>query len=256
MEQETALKITALTTGYADKKLACGISAELHGGELTVMLGVNGVGKSTLLRTITGFQPMISGDVLIGGRRLGDYSQLELSRQVGVVLTHRPALNDISVRELVAMGRTPHTGFWGRNSREDERTVDEAIDMVRIGSYSKRMVNTLSDGEFQKAMIAKAIAQQTPVMVLDEPTAFLDFPSKVELMQTLRRIARERGVAVLVSTHDVELALHFADKVWVLNKDSLLSGSPRDIALEGGLDIFFTSDSIVFDRETMSYRMK
>ena len=151
-------------------------------------------------------------------REISTLSDKELSRMIGVVLTEKPDVRNMTVRELVSLGRSPYTGFWGRYSKDDLRVVDESIALVGIEALSLRMVHTLSDGERQKVMIAKALAQQTPVIFLDEPTAFLDYPSKVEMLQLLRRISREAEKTIFLSTHDVELALQLADTIWLMTK--------------------------------------
>lgn len=194
MDGET-IQLKNLGIGYPTKHgvrtVAEGIDGTIRSGELTCLLGANGVGKSTLLRTLSAFQPKIKGNVFIEGREISDYSDKKLSKLIGVVLTEKPDVRNMRVRELVSLGRSPYTGFWGTYSKEDLRIVDEAISLVGIDSLSGRMVHTLSDGERQKVMIAKALAQQTPVIYLDEPTAFLDYPSKVEVLQLLRRISKE-----------------------------------------------------------------
>ena len=152
-------------------------------------MGANGVGKSTLLRTLSAFQPKLGGSIFIGDRELSDYSDRELSRLIGVVLTEKPSVQNMTVRELVGLGRSPYTDFWGRMTDDDHRIVSESLTQVGIGHLAERLVDTLSDGERQKAMIAQALAQQTPVIFLDEPTAFLDFPSKVDTMLLLRRMS-------------------------------------------------------------------
>lgn len=162
----------------------------------------------------------------------------------------------MTVRELVGMGRSPYTGFWGKLREEDERIVEEAIGLVNIGNLAGRMLHTLSDGERQKAMIAKALAQQTPVIFLDEPTAFLDFPSKVEMMQLLHRLTRETGKTIFLSTHDLELALQIADKVWLMDRNNgIATGTPEDLALQGQLSGFFERKGIAFDMETGLFRI-
>ena len=162
----------------------------------------------------------------------------------------------MSVRELVSLGRSPYTGFWGTYSKEDLQIVDEAIALVSIEDLSGRMVHTLSDGERQKVMIAKALAQQTPVIYLDEPTAFLDYPSKVEVLQLLRRISREAGKIIFLSTHDVELALQLADTIWLMTRgETMAIGSPQELAENGTLGRFIERDGIRFDRETLTIRI-
>lgn len=188
MNQET-IHIRKLTTGYPGKGgtkiVAKDIDATIRSGELTCLLGANGVGKSTLLRTLSAFQPAVGGEIEIMGKKLTDYTDKQLATVIGVVLTEKCSLRNMTVEELVGMGRSPYTGFWGNLSKEDKNTVNDTIELVRIEDLKYRMVHTLSDGERQKVMIAKALAQETPVIFLDEPTAFLDFPSKVEIMQLL-----------------------------------------------------------------------
>ena len=162
----------------------------------------------------------------------------------------------MTVRELVSLGRSPYTGFWGTYSKDDLQVVDEAIAMVGIEALSKRMVHTLSDGERQKVMIAKALAQQTPVIYLDEPTAFLDYPSKVEVLQLLSRISREADKIIFLSTHDVELALQMADTIWLMAKGEQMSiGSPKALAEQGALGRFIERDGIAFDPVTMAIKV-
>ena len=193
MRQDT-IHINDLSIGYRTKNdtklVASHIQARIYSGELTCLLGANGVGKSTLLRTLSAFQPKLGGEIAVLGRDMDSYSDKELSTTIGVVLTEKCDIRNMSVRELVEMGRSPYTGFWGRLDKEDKQVVEESIALVRIENLASRMVHTLSDGERQKVMIAKALAQETPVIFLDEPTAFLDFPSKVEIMQLLHARSR------------------------------------------------------------------
>ncbi|MBR3896479.1 MAG: ABC transporter ATP-binding protein [Bacteroidaceae bacterium] len=217
------IQLKDLTIGYSEKGarkkiIAQGICAMLYGGQLTCLLGKNGAGKSTLLRTLSAFIPPLGGDVLIEGKPLMGYTSTERARLIGVVLTERPELQHMTVHELAGMGRSPYTGFWGRLSREDNTLVGEALRMVGMDTMATRMVDTLSDGERQKVMIAKALSQQTPVIFLDEPTAFLDYPSKVDTMLLLRRLAHETGKIIFLSTHDVELAMQTADTLWLMRR--------------------------------------
>ena len=260
MDGET-IQLKNLGIGYSTKHgvrtVAEGIDGTIRSGELTCLLGANGVGKSTLLRTLSAFQPKIKGNVFIEGRELSDYSDKELSKLIGVVLTEKPDVRNMRVRELVSLGRSPYTGFWGTYSKEDLRIVDEAISLVGIDSLSGRMVHTLSDGERQKVMIAKALAQQTPVIYLDEPTAFLDYPSKVEVLQLLRRISKEAEKTIFLSTHDVELALQLADTVWLMTREGGMTiGTPLQLAQQGALGRFIEREGITFDPETLTIRVK
>lgn len=256
-----AIILRDLGIGYTTKHGVITVAEDINGTicsrELTCLLGANGVGKSTLLRTLSAFQPKIQGEIMIGGRDLSDWTDKELSRLIGVVLTEKPDVRNMTVRELVSLGRSPYTGFWGTYSKEDLQIVDEAISLVGIDLLSRRMVHTLSDGERQKVMIAKALAQQTPVIYLDEPTAFLDYPSKVEVLQLLRRIIREAGKTIFLSTHDVELALQLADVVWLMTRGERMAiGSPKTLAKQGDLGRFIEREGISFDPETLTIRVK
>lgn len=254
------IHIHDLSTGYRSKGhttvVARGIRASLRSGELTCLLGPNGAGKSTLLRTLSAFLPPIGGEIRLMGKPLEEYSERRLATVIGVVLTERCDINNMTAEALVGMGRSPYTGFWGRLQREDKERVDEAIEWVRIGHLRKRMVQTLSDGERQKVMIAKALAQETPIIFLDEPTAFLDYPSKVEIMQLLHRLSKQKEKTVFLSTHDLELALQIADQVWLMDKQKgVETGTPEDLALDGALERFFHHDGITFDREEGLFRI-
>ena len=258
MEKETII-LKGLSIGYRTKNgirsVAEGINAAIRQGELTCLLGANGVGKSTLLRTLSAFQPKLGGEIIIRSQEIDAFTDKELSQTIGVVLTEKPDIRNMTVRELVALGRSPYTGFWGTLHEEDWLVVDEAIDAVRIGSLRERMVHTLSDGERQKVMIAKALAQQTPVIFLDEPTAFLDFPSKVEMMQLLRRLAKEQQKTIFLSTHDFELTLQVADRLWLMEGSLLSVGTPRELAQSGALARYVERPGITFEPETLTVRV-
>ena len=276
MNNETVV-LNHLSIGYKTKQsvrtVASDISATIRRGELTCLLGENGVGKSTLLRTLSVFQPKLGGTILLQDRPLESYSDRELARTVGVVLTEKPDVQQMTVYDLVAMGRSPYTGFWGRLDHTDREVIGEAISQVGIESLRHRQVTTLSDGERQKVMIAKTLAQQTPVIYLDEPTAFLDYPSKVDMLLLLRRICRDAQKTVFLSTHDLELALQVADTVWLMsrkpddessertnekreNNVSLHIGNPRELAAQGVLSTFVErSGGVRFDATTMSVKV-
>ena len=218
------MKITLeqLSVGYKGfSPVVAGINVEIKSGELTCLIGPNGIGKSTLLKTLTGFLPKLGGRLLLDGRDIDLLSQRERAKYISIVLTYKTDVQNLSVAEMVGMGRMPYTGFWGKLNADDREIVAEAINMVGINHLKDRMVQTLSDGERQKVMIAKALAQQTPIILLDEPTSFLDFPSKVEMLQLLHRLAKETDKVVFLSTHDLELALHIADRLVELNKNGL-----------------------------------
>lgn len=252
MHQEKAIFMRDLTTGYKAKGrdivITSDINATLLTGEMTCLLGPNGAGKSTLIRTISGFQPPLSGEIFIMGKPLADYTSAELARTVGVVLTEKLMLRNLTVVELIGMGRSPYTGFWGKLGSEDRAIVEEAIQAVGIQSLRERIIQTLSDGERQKVMIAKALAQETPIIILDEPTAFIDFPGKIEMMNLLSRLAKEKNKAIILSTHDLELALLKADQIWLLNREhGLITGSASDLAVNGKMATFFPGIGEIFE---------
>ena len=254
------VRLENLSIGYTAKKnrkiVAAGINATLQSSQMTCLIGPNGVGKSTLLRTLSAFQPPIEGKVLIHGQDLSTLREKQLAKLIGVVLTARPDVQNMTVEELVGLGRSPYTGFWGTLSAEDDAIVADAIRLVGIGSLSDRLIQTLSDGERQKVMIAKTLAQQTPVIFLDEPTAFLDYPSKVEMMQTLHQLSRTADKTIFLSTHDLELALQIADTVWLMTMNGPLHiGTPRQLADQGMLSAFIEQKGIVFDKERLSVRV-
>ena len=237
MRREETIRIEGLSIGYQNrhgvKKVAEGITDSIHSGELTCLLGENGAGKSTLLRTLSGFLPPISGEITILGKPLQSYRESVLATVIGVVLTERTNLQNMTVTELVGMGRSPYTGFWGRLSAEDRAKVAAALNLVGIAALKDRLVQTLSDGERQKVMIAKALAQETPIIFLDEPTAFLDYPSKVEVLNLLGRLSREMGKTIFLSTHDLELALRVADRVWLMTKQGAVqAGLPGNLFID------------------------
>ena len=209
----TAITTNRLTVGYRGHRAVEDISLSLPCGRLVCLLGPNGAGKSPLLRTLCGFQPPIAGTVTISGNDITTMSAAEVARLVSVVLTDRPLTSSLTAAEMVGMGRAPYTGFWGRLSDDDRRLVSEAMQTVGIAPLATRRMGRLSDGERQKVMIAKALAQHTPVIVLDEPTAFLDYPSKVAVMKTLARLAHDEGKTILMSTHDLELAAQLGDEL-------------------------------------------
>jgi len=226
------LVLKDLVIGYdtraGQRRVTAPLSVKLPEGRLICLVGRNGVGKSTLLRSLSGLQPPLSGDVLLGGSSIASYSHKALARLVSVVTTRDVPVPSMTSWEVVALGRSPYTQFWGQLSPADKEIVDRSIDITGISPLASRRVGSLSDGERQKVMIAKAIAQETPVILLDEPTAFLDYPSKVSTLSLLSRLAREMGRTILVSTHDVEHALRLSDEVLLLQKEGLYKVLRRD----------------------------
>jgi len=233
-----AIELRCLAIGYGlgrDKSsVAEALSAQFEAGKLTCLLGNNGVGKSTLLRTIAGLQRPLGGSVTIdigsGRKNVAEMSRHELAMAEGVVLTDRPYAINLTVKELVAMGRTPHTGLLGRLSEADREAVNHAIEVTGIGGFAMKKVKNLSDGMLQKAMIAKTLAAQTPIILLDEPTAYLDFAAKADVMRLLWKLAHDENKTVLATTHDLQLALWYSDDVAVMSGDGVEVGSPHDMA--------------------------
>lgn len=261
MNDNISVTLNDLTIGYKNKQgtrvVAEHLTANIHQGCLTCLLGENGVGKSTLLKTLSAFQPQLGGSICIQGRELGQYTERELARTIGIVLTEKPDVQQMTAMELVEMGRAPYTGFWGRLNDDDRRACEEAMALIGIGHLKNRMIETLSDGERQKVMIAKTLAQQTPIIYLDEPTAFLDYPSKVDMLLLLSRISREAQKTVFLSTHDLELALQVADEIWLMtHADGIQIGTPQKLAQNGALTAFVErSPEIAFETETLSVRV-
>lgn len=258
MNSNSAICLRNLTTGYPGGKtphvVSSGLDAELRCGEVTCLLGSNGAGKSTLLSTVSGFLPPLGGEVLVHGRSIATLGARELSRLVGVVLTDRSMTADLTLRQVVELGRSPYTGFWGRLSGSDNAAVDEAIAMMGLEELAHRAVGTLSDGERQKTFIAKAIAQHTPVIILDEPTAFLDYPSKVEIMQLLGRLARSTGKTVFLSTHDLDMALQLCDNAWLLDRRlGLVTGTPAALGASGAIGAYFNRGGVSYDASTLHF---
>lgn len=255
----STIELQNLTIGYSEKgnskTVAGNINATLHSGCLTCLVGSNGIGKSTLLRTLSAFQPMLSGNIVVDGRPLSDFSDQELSHVIGIVLTGKPDVQNMTVEDIVGLGRSPYTGFWGTLDDDDKAVVEESMSLVGITHLRHRMIQTLSDGERQKMMIAKALAQQTPVIFLDEPTAFLDYPSKVEMLQLLRRLSHDTDKIIFLSTHDMELALQIADELWLMMPDGISVGTPAELAANGRLSAFINRPGITFDPQTLTIKI-
>ena len=255
------IQIENLTIGYVSgrekievQKNICGT---LSGGEFTCLLGPNGAGKTTLLRTLSGLQPALNGVFQIDHHDISSMSNSELSHYLSIVLTEKPSLSNMTVEQLIGLGRSPYTGFWGRLADKDRKAVVRAMEMTDTVPLSGRLVDSLSDGERQRVMIAKALAQETPAIFLDEPTAFLDYPSKAEMMILLRNLAHDKGLIILQSTHDVNMALAVADKIWLADKHhGFYIGTPRELADSGLLQKFFLRDGLIFDENMLEFRIK
>ena len=249
------IELQHLTVGYGEKAVLTDISQTLAAGQMVSLLGANGAGKSTLLRTLAGFQPPLAGKVLIDGCNLHSLSPAERSKAVSVVLTERVEVPYMKVEDLVGMGRSPYTGFFGRLDKEDRAIVAEAIGMVGIAHLAQRTVDTLSDGERQKALLAKALAQQTPIILLDEPTAFLDFHAKVSTLRLLLRLAHETNKTIFLSLHDVEMAIQLSDALWIVQDGEISTGTTASLTQSGTMGRFLQGEGITYDKEEKTLRI-
>lgn len=237
-----------------DQILYSDLSFNLFSGELTCLLGQNGAGKSTLLRTLAGMQSTLSGDILLENKKLSEYTDSDLAYKIGLVLTDKTSIGGFKVSQIVALGRYPYTGFWGKLNAYDKETVKSSMNDVGIYHKADSYMAELSDGERQKVMIAKALAQECPIVFLDEPTAFLDITSRIEIMNLLHNLSTINNKSVLLSTHDIELALLLADRLWLLSPHGgLKCGVTEDIVLDRSMECFLSKDNICFDIDSGSF---
>lgn len=248
------LQLRDLYIGYKEDDerhiVAQTLNASLPSGVLACLIGANGIGKSTLMRTMAAFQPPLRGEVLVEGVSVDLYTPKQLSERIGIVLTEKNIPADLTIEEVVGLGRSPYTNYWGTLTNTDLKIVDEAISLVGLEALRHRKIQQVSDGERQKTMIAKALAQQTSIILLDEPTAFLDYPSKIATMQLLRRLAHEQNKLILLSTHDLEIAFQTADTIWLLQKNGLQTGTLDELSDNGMISAFLDSDELYYEVET------
>lgn len=253
------LKAASIKIGYRFSKkdyqiVADDLSFTIKAGELTCLVGPNGVGKSTLLRSICGLQPLLAGEIWIYDKKLSEISQIDLAKQVAVVLTSSINVGALRAFDVVALGRHPYTNWSGRMSHNDDSAVMDALLKVDAVKLSDRQFNTLSDGERQKILIARALAQEPHILLLDEPTAYLDLSRRVMLMQMLRSLAHDWGKAILISTHDLDLAMQSSDVIWIMGEDgSMSSGAPEDLVLSGQFEKIFAQQGVKFDNKSGSF---
>ncbi|MDR2810638.1 MAG: ABC transporter ATP-binding protein [Tannerellaceae bacterium] len=251
--KQPVIQTSGLCIGYPGKGKKRNVVHEdmhlaLFPAQVTCLLGMNGTGKSTLLRTLCGLQPPLAGKILLNDKPLHTYSQLQLSLAIGVTLTEKTNAGGITVYELVSLGRHPYTGFFGRLKKRDRQVIEHSLQAVGIAHKAHRYVSELSDGERQKAMIAKTLAQECPVIILDEPTAFLDVAGRIETLILLRKLAGEQHKAILLSTHDIDQAIRMSDCLWLLQKDKpMQSGTPEDLMLNHTFESFFGKNNMAFD---------
>ena len=242
-----------LAIGYKEKYkketiLIPDFTIELHESELTALIGPNGAGKTTLLKTISGNLSPIAGEINLLEKNLKSYSSVELAKLISIVLTDRILDQHIKVFDVVATGRYPYTGFWAKLNQHDQSVINNSMEMVGVESFANRTFNTLSDGERQKVMIAKALAQNTPIILLDEPAAFLDYPSKIELIHLLQNLVKKHNKTILFSSHDLELVLRSADRLWlVASGKPIVTDIPEQLILDGIIEQYFNQTGLRFD---------
>ena len=260
IDRHEVLTTHQLTIGYAPPNQARivvseNINAALRSGEFVCLIGPNGAGKSTLMRTIAGMQPALDGQVRLMGEDSQQISARTLAQRLSIVLTDRTNPGLLTGYGLVALGRHPHTGWLGKLTKYDEEMVRWAVDAVGANHLASRMISELSDGERQKIMIARALAQDPALMILDEPTAFLDLPRRVEIMGLLKHLTRSTGRSILLSTHDLDLALRTADRIWLMSPGQpLQAGAPEDLVLNGTFEAAFRSEGVQFDPSSGSFK--
>lgn len=252
--QHLTIELRHLRTGYTERRRSVIISPDLslsiRPGEIVMLMGPNGSGKSTLMHTMAGLLPPLAGEVQLGEKPLSSLTMKEVARQLSLVLTERIPAGNMDVWEVVTIGRYPYTGFRGVLSTEDKRICEEALATCRLTELRERIFDTLSDGEKQRVMIARALAQETPLILLDEPTAHLDLPSRLEVTTMLRTLAHKLGKSILISTHELDLALGWADTIWLLDRSGAITAkAPEDLILDGDIERVFGDPRLRFDQE-------
>ncbi|NNK88188.1 MAG: ABC transporter ATP-binding protein [Flavobacteriaceae bacterium] len=255
-----AMQVKDLTIGYRkkseDNEIGTDINFQLWQGELIALVGPNGIGKSTLLRTLCDIQTRLNGSIEVGGRDIGTYSALELAQLISVVLTDPPATRALSVGEIVTLGRQPYTNWIGKLTEQDKSHIENAIETTEISNLVNRKAFELSDGQLQKVMIARALAQDTDIIILDEPTTHLDMHHKAHILSLLRSLARNSGKTILFSTHEIDLGIELCDKLIVMGSENTEINTADGHILNGNFDALFPSDLIEFDSSRRLFRIK
>jgi iron complex transport system ATP-binding protein len=243
-------------SGHAETQLLPPLNACANSSELIAVIGKNGIGKSTLLRTLNGLQKPLGGKILFEDKIIDDYSRTELALKVGYISTEIVKVTNMTVYDLVALGRYPHTNWIGRIESEDHEAVLDALRKTSMLAFSGKFISELSDGERQKAMIARILAQDTGIMIMDEPTAFLDVAGKYEIFHLMNQLSDSNDKTIIFSTHDLQMAISQSDKIWLILDDKLIEGAPEDLMLAGAFDHLFNSSAVVFNSDdgTFTYR--
>ncbi|MEP6805293.1 MAG: ABC transporter ATP-binding protein [Flavobacterium sp.] len=247
------LETSNLTIGYKSKKatvtIAENLNLNLKSGKLISLIGANGIGKSTLLRTITGIQQPLKGEVLLNDKNINSYKPLDLARNLSLVLTEKLPPSNLSVFELVALGRQPYTNWIGTLTETDIEKVQEALALTQIEQLAQKKHYEISDGQLQKVLIARALAQDTPLIILDEPTTHLDLLHKVSLFKLLKKLTQETQKCILFSTHDIDLAIQLSDEMIIMTADLIVQDEPCHLISKGSFTTLFKDENIVFDAD-------
>ena len=250
---KTILNTSNLTIGYKTKKTAVTIAQNLNlnliSGKLIALIGANGIGKSTLLRTITGIQSPLSGNVFLNDKNINTYKPLELAQTLSLVLTEKLPQSNLSVFELIALGRQPYTNWIGTLTETDIKKVQEALELTQIEHLAKKKHYEISDGQLQKVLIARALAQDTPLIILDEPTTHLDLLHKVSLFKLLKKLTQETQKCILFSTHDIDLAIQLSDEMIIMTPEMVVQDEPCNLISKGAFATLFKDEHIIFDAE-------
>jgi len=260
MNEHIVLKTKNLSIGYPAKKgdriVADHINVELQKGKLTCLIGKNGVGKSTLLRTLSKMQPRLKGDIELENKNIDDFTRNQLAKKISLVLTERIPTSNLTVFELIALGRQPYTNWIGKLNDEDIRQIQLAIEQSHLEDLVNQRCDELSDGQLQRAMICRALAQNTDIIILDEPTAHLDIQHKIETFKLLSNIAQHLNRSILISSHEVQLATQMASQLWLMTNQKMIIGEPRSLIESNEINLLFDSSSISFDKESNQFNIK
>ncbi|MFS4417063.1 ABC transporter ATP-binding protein [Maribacter sp. 2307ULW6-5] len=259
-KEHPTLRVLELAIGYGSKGATSVVSQDisfaLPAGQLCAIVGVNGIGKSTLLRTLGNLQPPLSGSICIDGRELHTYGPEELAAKLGMVLTEPLASKNMTVMELIALGRFPYTNWLGRLSKQDREAIDHCVAQTELGDLRHKKCHELSDGQLQRVHIARAMAQNTPLILLDEPTTHLDLHHKVQILKLLKHLAHQQSKTIVFTTHEIDLAIQLCDRILVLDGAKNPFGQPCELISEKAFDRLFPQDSIAFDARSGSFKIK
>lgn len=257
--QYIAIAAKELNIGYHRKKkdlvVAKNIDFSLEKGKMACLLGRNGIGKSTLLRTLLKLQPALSGAIFIDGQNSIDFSANQLAKKISVVLTDQLPQSNLNVDELIALGRQPYTNWLGSMSTADRSHIENAIESTNISHLLSKRIFELSDGERQKVMITRALAQNTTIILLDEPTAHLDIGNRIEIFKILKKLASKQGKTVVISTHEIHLALALADELWLMDTGRFISGETEKLIADNRIAEVFNTEAAVFDKENRRFKI-